>query len=96
MDKGLAPLSVAGPGQPIETARGDVMALLSDEAKALVLGELLDMRAAASKAGGELLVKWTDSAIRRVARGLYRYELRRVDPAAPEVDFDVTTGRGAL
>lgn len=94
---GLAPLSVAGPGQPIEAARGDVLALLSDDAKALVLGELLDMRATAVKAqGGDMLVRWTDSAIRRVARGLYRYELRRVDPAAHEVDFDCSTGRGAL
>lgn len=88
---GLAPLSPAGPGQPIDGARGDAMALLSDEAKALVLGELLDMRAAAMKSqAGDLLVKWTDSAIRRVARGLYRYELRRVDPAARAVDVDTT------
>lgn len=93
---GLAPLSPAGPPQPIETARGDVMGMLSDEAKALVLGELLDMRAAAQKAGGDLLVKWTDSAIRRVARGLFKYELRRVDAVAPMVDFDVTTGRMVL
>ncbi len=91
MPSGLAPLTPAGPGQPIDTARPDIMGLLSDEAKALVLGELLDMRAAAMKSqGGELLVKWTDGAIRRVARGLYRYEMRRKDPAAPTVDFDPT------
>ncbi len=91
MPHGLAPLTPAGPGQPIDTARPDIMGLLSDEAKALVLGELLDMRAAAMKSqGGELLVKWTDGAIRRVARGLYRYEMRRRDPAAPVVDFDPT------
>lgn len=71
------------------------MSLLSDEAKALVLGELLDMRQAAQKAGGDVLVKWTDSAIRRVARGLYRYELRRADALA-QIDFDCTTGRAAL
>ena len=91
MPHGLAPLTPAGPGQPIDSARPDIMGLLSDEAKALVLGELLDMRAAAMKSqGGELLVKWTDGAIRRVARGLYRYEMRRRDPAAPVVDFDPT------
>lgn len=92
---GLAPLSPAGPPQPVEEARGDVMSLLSDEAKALVLGELLDMRGAAQKAGGDMLVKWCDGAIRRVARGLYRYELRRSDALA-QIDFDVTTGRAPL
>ena len=87
---GLAPLSVAGPGQPIEAALGDVLALLSDDAKALVLGELMDMRVAAQKAEAAEKVRTLDSAIRRVARGLYRYELRRVDPKAPVLDFDVT------
>ncbi len=92
MPSGLAPLSPAGPGQPIDTARPDIMGLLSDEAKALVLGELLDMRGVAQKTQGNdsFLVKWTDGAIRRVARGLYRYEMRRRDPAAPVVDFDPT------
>lgn len=90
-EPGLAPLTPAGPAQPIDNARADVLDLLSDEAKALVLGELLDMRSAAMKSqGGEFLVKWTDGAIRRVARGLYRYEMRRKDPTAPLVDFDPT------
>lgn len=92
---GLGPLSPAGPPQPVDEARGEVMALLSDEAKALVLGELLDMRQAARRAGGELLVKWMDGAIRRVARGLYRYEMRRSEPLS-RLDFDVTTGKVPL
>lgn len=98
MPKGLPPLSPAGPGQPIEHMRGNVLDLLSDDAKALVLGELADMRTRAVRDNGDkrpVLID-ADMAIRRVARGLYRYELRRVDPSAPEIDFDVTTGRGAL
>lgn len=95
---GLAPLSVAGPGQPIDAARGDVLALLSDEAKALVLGEMMDLRAAVVRVDGteSARLRLLDSAIRRVTRGLWRYEMRRVDPAAQEIDFDVSTGRGAL
>lgn len=89
---GLPPLSPAGPGQPIDTERPDLMALLSDEAKALVLAEVVDMRTAAARGNGgkkPVLID-ADSAIRRVARGLYRYELRRIDPTAPAVDFDPT------
>lgn len=98
MPKGLPPLSPAGPGQPIEHMRGNVLDLLSDEAKALVLGEMMDLRAAVVRVDGteSARLRLLDSAIRRVTRGLWRYEMRRVDPAAPEIDFDVTTGRGAL
>lgn len=97
---GLAPPSPAGPPQPIEHARGDVLALLSDRAKALVLGELLDMRLAFAKGQDERGVKIIDSAIRRVARGLYRLQMadeaERQGARPPEVDFDPTTGMGAL
>jgi hypothetical protein len=91
-DPGLAPLSRSGPAQPI-----DPLEHLSSEAKALVLGELLDMRTSAAKGNGgrrPVLVD-ADMAIRRVARGLYRYELRRADAIA-HVDFDPTTGRAPL
>lgn len=97
MSAGLPPLSPAGPPQPVEEARGDVMALLSDEAKALVLGELADMRTNATKGsdGKRPVLIDADMAIRRVARGLYRYELRRADALA-QIDFDVTTGGAPL
>lgn len=102
MSTGLPPLSPAGPGQPIDEARHDVLSLLSAEAKALVLGELMDLRGAVVKAdalpaGGaqSSRLRLLDAAIRRVVRGLYRYETRRIDQAAGGVDFDPTTGWGA-
>lgn len=101
MSTGLPPLSPAGPGQPIDEARNDVLTLLSAEAKALVLGELMDLRSAVVKAdavaaGGvaSSRLRLLDAAIRRVVRGLYRYESRRGDQAACAVDFD-PTGWGA-
>lgn len=69
--------------------------MLSEEAKALVLGEVLDMRTSAAKSGNHPVLIDADMAIRRVARGLYRYELRRADALA-RVDFDPTTGRAIL
>jgi len=94
---GLAPLKPPGLGTNVGPLRVDVLALLSDEAKALVLGELLDMRANAAKGtdGKRPVLIDADMAIRRVARGLYRYELRRADSLA-QLDFDVTTGRVPL
>lgn len=95
--KGCAPLTQAGPPQPTDEARGDVMSFLSDEAKALVLGEIADMRANAAKSndGKRPVLIDADMVIRRVARGLYKYELRRADALA-QIDFDVTTGRAQL
>ena len=88
---GLAPLSASGPGQPIDHARGDALSLLSDEAKALVVGEVLDMRQALDKGGDKHGVRVLDSVLRRIVRGLYRYELRRADSLRPDgVDIDTT------
>jgi hypothetical protein len=85
-------MTAAGPPQPVDEARVDVLALLSDDAKALVVGELMDLRTALQKADNDQGLRLIDAAIRRVVRGLYRYELRRVDPAPKVVDFDPTTG----
>lgn len=92
---GLAPLSPPGPGAGVDHLRVDALSLLSDEAKALVVGELMDMRMAVQKADNQPGLRLMDAAIRRVVRGLYRYELRRADAAA-RVNFDVTTGEVTL
>ncbi|HCZ47993.1 MAG TPA: hypothetical protein DCZ11_03190 [Gammaproteobacteria bacterium] len=74
----------------IEHVRVDVLSLLSDEAKALILGPMLDMRRAVEKGGSQQSLRVVDSLIRRVGRGLYEYELRKVD-ALRVLDIDVTT-----
>lgn len=87
--KGLAPLSPAVKPVGVDHVQVDALTLISDEAKALVLGPMLDMRRALEKGqASELTLKAVNSLIRRVTRGLYEYELRRI-PEGP-VDIDTT------
>jgi hypothetical protein len=90
--RGLAPISAAAYGSSVEHLRTDVLSLLSDEAKALVIGPMLDLRRAAAKGdAAPLTMRILDSAIKRAVRGLYDYEVRRAGLAPPpRVDIDTT------
>lgn len=89
---GLAPLTPAGPGQPIDEARGDLIAHLPEDVKALAVGAGLDYISAAEKLGeSKHTVMRLRGMLRRVIRGLYEVEARRGKaPALPAVDVDIT------
>jgi hypothetical protein len=87
---GLAPLSRTAAPEDVEHLRTSSLDLLSDRAKALVIGECVDMRMAFSKGNDERGVKIIDALTRRIVRGMLRYEQR---PPEPMVDVD-TTGWG--
>ena len=94
---GLAPLAPPGPPQSVEHLRTDVLALLSDEAKAMVIGPAQDVIAAAQKAGeSEHTLMRMRGLLRRVMRDMYRYEARRSGDAPGRIDFDPTTGEAPL
>jgi len=88
---GLAPLSPAGPGQPIDGTRQDVVEALPVEVKALVVGPALDLIRAAERGGtSDATLHLMRGLLRRVIRGLYEVEVRRQPASAPLVDFDPT------
>jgi hypothetical protein len=89
-DPGVShPLSPYGPPQPIEHARGDALSLLSDEAKALVIGRMLDRIQGYKAAGGnEITARCMRTLVAVAINGLYEYETRL---AQSVVDFDPTT-----
>jgi len=86
-ERGLAPLSRPGHGEIVEHLRTDALDLLSDKAKALVIGECVDMRMAFQKGNDTRGVKIIDALTRRIVRGMLRYESH---PPEPEVDVDTT------
>jgi len=85
--RGLAPLSRPGHGEIVEHLRTEALDLLSDKAKALVIGECVDMRMAFVKGNDERGVKIIDALTRRIVRGMLRYESH---PPEPVVDVDTT------
>lgn len=98
---GLAPQAPPGPPQSVEHVRADVLALLSDEAKALVIGPAQDLISAAQQAGeSDHTLMRMRGLLRRVMRDLYRYEVRRSGASRASgatdarIDFDPTTGFG--
>ena len=84
---GLAPLSRPGPGEIVEHLRTDALDLLSDKAKALVIGECVDMRMAFQKGNDARGVRIIDALTRRIVRGMLRYESH---PPEHVVDVDTT------
>lgn len=74
--------------------RGDILAALPDDVKALVVGPCMDMMTSTQAAGAsQHLLICMRGLIRRMVRGLYDVEVRR--GAARGCDFDVTTGYGS-
>lgn len=93
-DKGLPPLSPAGPGQPI--AHVVAHAELSEQARR-VINDGLDYIQRA-EVGGEsrhVLMRMR-GLLRRVERSLMQAAALEAVTAPQGLDFDVTTGRGAL
>lgn len=85
-EPGLAPLSAPGPGQGIDFLVRDVLDLLPDDVKALVIGPCMDMiQQGAAKGESEYALMRLRGMLRRVVRGLYECEARR-----SSVDVDTT------
>lgn len=92
--KGLAPPALLTGPRAIDQFRGEALLLLSDDAKALVIGPLMDRMTRLQAIGGnEHRIRELRNDIHLVIRGLYLYELRRhdVERSAHGVDIDPTT-----
>lgn len=88
---GLAPLSPAGLGQPIDSHSADVLSMLPPETQ-LPLAKGLDYIGEA-QAGGEsrhTLMRMR-GLFARIVREFYAAEVRKAEGLGPRVDFDITT-----
>lgn len=92
---GLAPLSPAGQAQDIEHLRADMLAAIDPEDRELIWQPMVDQVSRAQARGeGDYALLRLRGQLRRLLRCLYNRQVRRGGP--PRIDFDPTTGMGAL
>lgn len=89
---GLAPLSSPGPAQGFDHISADALDLVPDDVKSMVIGACMDMVINMTKGGAsDQTLRALKSMTRRVIRGCYEVEVRRLGKSAT-IDFDPTTG----
>lgn len=89
---GLAPLSPAGPGQPIDSHSADALSMLPPDVRLpLERGGLDFMAAAQAKGENEYALRRMRNMFARIVREFYVVEVRKAEGLGPQVDFDITT-----
>lgn len=92
MPHGLAPLTPAGPGQPIDAHSADALSMLPPEIQIpLARGGLDFMAAAHAKGESDYTLRRMRNMFARIVREFYVAEVRKAEGLGPMVDFDITT-----